>query len=182
VRLSWGAPPRFLDGSAITEPLTYQVLRASSPDADLAPVSTPLSDTTFTDSRLENDRAYYYAVRALRTVSGTTIFGRPTPRLVATPQDVTPPSAPGNLVAIPSEGAVRLSWTPSPEPDTAEYIIYRAPVGGGFERIGSVAVPATTFLDHTASRGTYRYVVTAQDKAARPNESARSNEVRVTVP
>jgi hypothetical protein len=182
VRLSWGAPPRLLDGSAITEPLTYQVLRAPSPDADPAPVSAPLSETTFTDSRLENDRAYFYAVRALRTVSGTTIYGRPTARLEATPQDVTPPSAPGNLVAVPSEGAVRLSWTPSPEPDVAEYIVYRAPVGGGFERIGSVAVPATTYLDRTAARGTYRYVVTAQDKAARPNESARSNEVRVTVP
>jgi fibronectin type 3 domain-containing protein len=182
VRLSWGAPPRLLDGSASTGPLAYQVLRAPSPDADLAPVSALLSETTFTDSRLENDHAYYYAVRALRTVSGTTIYGRPTARLVATPRDVTPPSAPGSLVAIPSEGAVRLSWTPSPEPDVAEYIVYRAPAGGGLERIGSVAVPATTYLDRSAARGTYRYVVTAQDKAARPNESARSNEVRVTVP
>src|SRR5262249_59433022 len=54
VRLSWGAPPRFLDGSAITEPLTYQVLRASSPAADPPPGSPPLSEPTFTDSALEN--------------------------------------------------------------------------------------------------------------------------------
>jgi len=32
------------------------------------------------------------------------------------------------------------------------------------------------------TRGTYRYAVTAQDNAARPNESGRSNEARVTVP
>jgi hypothetical protein len=32
------------------------------------------------------------------------------------------------------------------------------------------------------TRGTYRYVVTAQDNAARPNESQRSNEARVSVP
>jgi hypothetical protein len=115
-------------------------------------------------------------------VAGTTIHGRSTLRLAATPRDVTPPSPPGNLVAIASEGVVRLSWSPSPEPDVAGYVIYRAPVGGGFERIGSINVPGTTYADRTVPRGTFRYVVTAQDKAARPNESARSNEVRVTLP
>ena len=182
VRLTWSAPTRLTDGKEITEPLTYQVLRAPSSDAELAPVSAPVSETSLTDSGLENDRAYYYAVQAVRIFSGTTIFGRPTARLVATPRDVTPPSAPGNLVAIASEGVVRLSWSPSPESDVATYIVYRAPVGGDFERIGSVDTPGTTYADRTVTRGTYRYVVTAQDNAARPNESARSNEVRVTLP
>ena len=77
---------------------------------------------------------------------------------------------------------MRLSWSPSPEADVAGYIVYRAPVGGDFERIGSISAPGTTYVDRTVPRGTYRYVVTAQDKAARPNESARSNEVRVSLP
>jgi len=182
VRLSWSAPARLLDGSAVTGALTYQVLRAPSADAELGPVSAPVSETTLIDSKLENDRAYYYAVRAVQVVAGTTIYGRSTSRLAATPRDVTPPSAPGHLVAIASEGIVRLSWSPSPEPDVAGYIVYRAPVGGGFERIGSINAPGTTYADRTAPRGTSRYVVTAQDNAARPNESARSNEVRVTLP
>jgi fibronectin type 3 domain-containing protein len=182
VRLTWNAPTRLLDGSAITDALTYEVLRAPSEDAELAPVAAAASGTTLTDSKLENERAYYYAVRAIREVAGTTIYGRPTSRLAATPRDVTPPSAPGNLVAIASEGVVRLSWSPSPEPDVAGYIVYRAPVGGGFERIGAINAPGTTYADRTAPRGTSRYVVTAQDNAARPNESARSNEVRVTQP
>jgi fibronectin type 3 domain-containing protein len=182
VRLTWSAPARLLDGTAITDALTYEVLRASSADAELAPVAAPVSETTLTDSTLENERAYYYAVRAIRVVAGTTIYGRPTSRLAATPRDVTPPAAPGNLVAIASEGVVRLSWSPSPEPDVAGYIVYRAPAGGGFERIGSINAPGTTYADRTAPRGTSRYVVTAQDNAARPNESARSNEVRVTQP
>lgn len=182
VRLTWSAPARLLDGSVITDALTYEVLRGPSADAELAPVAAPVSQTTLTDSKVENERAYYYAVRAIRVVAGTTIYGRPTSRLVATPRDVTPPSAPGNLVAIASEGVVRLSWSPSPEPDVAGYIVYRAPVGGGFERIGAINAPGTTYADRTAPRGTSRYVVTAQDNAARPNESARSNEVRVTLP
>jgi fibronectin type 3 domain-containing protein len=158
------------------------VLRASSPDADLAPVSPPISDTALTDSNLENDHDYYYAVRAVRSLAGTTIYGRPSPRVAATPRNVTPPSPPANLVGIASEGVVRLSWSPSPEADVVSYIIYRAPEAGGFERIGSVAAPATTYNDRTVTRGTYRYAVTAQDNAARPNESRRSNEARVSLP
>ena len=182
VRLTWSAPARLLDGSAVTDTLKYDVLRAPSADAELAPVTAPVSESTLTDSKLENDRAYYYAVRAVRIVAGTMIYGRPTSRVAVTPRDVTPPSAPGNLVGIASEGTVRLSWSPSPEADVAGYIVYRAPVGGAFERIGSTNVPATTYVDRTVPRGTYRYAVTAQDKAARPNESPRSNEVTVSLP
>jgi uncharacterized protein len=182
VRLSWSAPARLLDGSTVTDPLQYEVLRAPSADAELAPVSPPVSAHVLIDAKLENDRAYYYAVRAVRTAAGTTLYGRPTTRLAATPRDVTPPAPPANLAAIPSEGVVRLSWSPSPEPDVAGYIVYRAPEGGDFERIGSTSTPSTTFLDRAVTRGTYRYAVTAHDRAARPNESGRSNEVRASVP
>jgi uncharacterized protein len=182
VRLSWSAPARLLDGSAVTDPLQYEVLRAPSADAELAPAGPPVSATTLTASNLANDQTYYYAVRAVRTAAGTTLYGRPTARLAATPRDVTPPSPPANLAAIPSEGVVRLSWIPSPEPDVAGYIVYRAPEGGAFERIGSTSTPSTTFVDRAVTRGIYRYAVTAHDRAARPNESGRSNEVRASVP
>jgi hypothetical protein len=182
VRVTWSLASRLLDGSAVTEPLQYQVLRAPSADADLAPISSPISDTALTDTNLDNDVDYFYAVRGVRTAGGTTLYGRPSARGVATPRDVTPPSPPTNLAAVASEGVVRLSWSPSPEADVATYVIYRAPEGGRFERIGSTTAPATTYSDRTVTRGTYRYAVTAQDSAARPNESERSNEARVTVP
>jgi len=182
VRLKWSAATRLLDGGAVTDALKYEVLRAPSSDADLAPVSPPVSDTALTDSGLENDRDYYYAVRAVRTLGATTLYGRPSARVVATPRDVTPPSPPANLVGIASEGIVRLSWSPSPETDVAGYIVYRAPEAGGFERIGATTAPSTTYVDRSVTRGTYRYAVTAQDNAARPNESRRSNEVRVSLP
>jgi len=182
VRLKWDAVSKLLDGSAVTDPLTYEVLRALSAEGELAPVAAGVSDTTLTDHNLENDREYHYAVRAVRVAAGTTLYGRPSARVAAIPRDVTPPSPPANLVAIASEGVVRLSWSASPESDVAGYIVYRAPETGGFERIGSVNAPATTYLDRTVTRGTYRYAVTAQDRAARPNESRRSNEARVSVP
>ncbi len=182
VRLRWGAATKLLDGNPVTDALKYEVLRAPSADADLTPIGPPVSENTLTDSGLENDIQYYYAVRAVRGAGGTTLYGRPSPRVAATPRDVTPPSPPANLVGIASQGIVRLSWSPSPEADVATYIVYRAPESGGFERIGSTTAPATTYADRTVTRGTYRYAVTAQDRAARPNESRRSNEVRVTLP
>lgn len=183
VRLAWQAPTRLIDGSAPTAPLTYEVLRAPAADAEPTPVTrAPIAEHTLIDRELQNDRTYYYAVRAVQVVSGTTAYSAPSPRVAVTPRDMTPPSAPANLVAIPSEATVRLTWSEVPENDVAAYIVYRAAEGGAFERVGSTRPPITTFVDRDVARGTYRYVVTAQDSAARPNESGRSNEVRVTVP
>lgn len=182
-RLTWQAPTQLIDGSALTDPLAYEVLRAPSVDAALTPVTgAPIAERALTDHGLENDRTYYYAVRAVRVVAGTTAYSAPSPRVAVTPRDVTPPAPPANLVAIPSEATVRLTWSASPESDVAGYIVYRATGEGPFERVGSTRAPTATFVDRAVPRGTYRYAVTAEDSAVRPNESGRSNEVRVSVP
>jgi hypothetical protein len=179
----WDAPTRLVDGSAVTGALAYEVLRAAAADAELAPVTRlPITERAMTDRGLENERAYHYAVRAVRVVGDTTAYSRPSPRVAVTPRDATPPTPPTNLVAIPSEAIVRLTWNPSPESDVAGYVIYRALGSGPFERVGATRVPDTTFVDRGVAPGAYRYVVTAQDAAAVPNESRRSNEARVTVP
>jgi len=183
VRLAWTAPARLLDGSAPTGDLAYEVLRAAAADAPLEPLRPgAVAGTTLSDRGLENDRTYYYAVRAVRTLHGTTAYGAATSPVAATPRDTTPPAPPANLVAIPSAGTVRLSWRPSPEPDVAGYVIYRAAADGGFARVGSTRTPTTLFTDRDVPSGSHRYAVTALDGAARPNESARSNEARVSVP
>jgi hypothetical protein len=182
-RVEWRPPARFVDGSPATGPLTYEVLRAPAADAELTPVATAASDQlALTDHGLENERTYYYAVRAVRTEAGTTAYSAPSARVAVTPRKLTPPSPPANLVAIPSGSTVRLSWSASPEPDVAGYVVYRAAARGPFARVGSTRTPTTTFIDRDVPRGTYRYAVAAQDSAALPNESARSNEVTVTVP
>ncbi|HKX02888.1 MAG TPA: hypothetical protein VJX71_10320, partial [Methylomirabilota bacterium] len=87
---------------------------------------------------------------------------------------------PTGLVAVPSSGAVRLAWNPSPEPDVATYAVYRAGETGEFVRIATAIPPATVHVDRDVRAGaTYRYAVTAIDRARRPNESARSNVVTV---
>jgi len=167
----------------VTGTVVYEVLRASGPDAPLTSITpTPTGELSFTDRGVGNDHTYAYALRAIRTVGTTTVRGQASERATATPRDVTPPSSPRNLVAIPSEATVRLRWDPSPEADVAHYIVYRAPAGGDYARVGSVQAPFTTFTDTGVVTGAYRYAVTAIDMALQPNESGRSNEVSVNVP
>jgi hypothetical protein len=183
IRLSWQPPARLTDGSAVTGPLVYEVLRSTGADTAMTPIArTAPGVTTTTDRGLENERAYYYAVRAIRQDGATQAEGEPSARIAATPTDVTPPAPPANLVAIPSERVVRLSWTPGTDTDLGGYVVYRAQGTGPFTRIGSVRAPGTTFTDRDVAPGEYRYAVTAQDTSVRANESGRSNEVSVTVP
>lgn len=182
-RLAWRPPARLLDGSPAPAELAHEVLRAAAADGPLVPVArTAAGVFALADRDLDNDRTYWYAVRALRTEGGALAFGAPSARVAVTPRDMTPPSAPTNLVAIASEGAVRLSWAASPESDVSGYIVYRAEAGGAFVRVGSTRAPATTFADRGVARGAYRYVVTAEDSGAIRNESARSSAAAVAVP
>lgn len=183
-RVQWTAPAALGDGSAVPAgALTFEVLRADAPDAPLAPVAGgPVTTTAIVDRGLENDRAYDYAVRAVRLDGETRAVSDPTPRVRVTPTDMTPPAPPTELVAIPSERTVRLSWRASPDADVARYVVYRGTPGGEPGRVGSVAAPGTTFVDRDVPAGRWRYVVTAEDAGARRNESARSNEAAVSVP
>lgn len=183
IRLVWSPPERLRDGTSITSPLAYQVLRAPGPDAPLALVArTPAGQTALVDTGLLNDTTYWYAVRAVRTDAETTAESPPSTRVAATPRDMTPPSAPTALVAVPSEGTARLSWRASPEPDVAGYIVYRTDPSGVSTRVGSTRAPDTTFTDYPVAPGSYRYEVAAYDTATIPNESARSDPATVSVP
>jgi hypothetical protein len=183
VRLSWQPSARLTDGSPAGTPLVYEVLRAATAQAPLAPIArTEAGVTSAVDTKVENDRTYHYAVRAIRREGTAAAEGEPSSRIAATPTDLTPPAAAADLVAIPSQGTVRLSWSPSPDADVSGYVIYRAPAGGAPIRVGSVRVPATTFVDQDVPAGEYRYTVTAQDTSARANESRATNEARVSVP
>ncbi len=183
VRLAWQPPARLVDGADVSGPLRYEVLRGpeGAPPVDVV-TKTPVETRTFVDRDLENDRTYHYAVRALRQEGGTLARGSTSPPVAATPRDMTPPAPPAALVAAPAPEGVRLSWRPSPDADVGTYVVYRALPGASFVRVGSTSAPSTVFVDRGVARGTYRYAVTAQDRGARPNESARSNEVTVSVP
>ncbi len=182
VRLRWQPPARLLDGG-VPPPLAYEVQRSSAPDAPADTVfPLPVGQTEYVDRSVENERTYYYAVRAILQEAGNVARGPAGARVAATPGRTTPPAPPTNLVATPSSGTVRLSWLPSADPNVATYVIYRADASGTPIRVGSVRAPATTFTDRDLAPGVYRYAVAAQDATARANQSGPSNEVSVNVP
>jgi uncharacterized protein len=183
VQIAWQPPARLVDGSPVTGQIVYEVSR--TPDATAAPTvvgRTAPGETSFVDRGTANDATYQYTVRAIRTEGAATGISAASAPVTATPAKRTPPAPASDLAAIASRGEVRLSWKPSPATDVAAYVIYRAAPSGAFTRIGSARPPATTFVDRNVPPGRYRYAVTAQDASVRANESARSNEVTVTVP
>lgn len=183
VRLAWRPSRMLADGSTAGPAFVYEILRASAPDAplDVVTVTAP-GAAAFVDRGLDNERPYVYAVRALRTSRGTLARSGITPRVAATPVDMTPPRPPTELVAIPSAGTVRLVWMGSPDPDVGRYIVYRGREGASLERVGSIVSPGITFTDRDVPAGRWRYAVSAQDTSSRANESAPSADVTVAVP
>ena len=181
--LTWDAPPTLIDGSPSAGEVRYIVLRAVGDGALAAVTAAPITATTFTDRGLVNETTYRYAVRGVRVDPAGTATGPASASVTVTPEDTTPPSAPTRLIAIPGPGNVRLAWNASPEEDVARYVIYRAEGSGPFIPIATTPAITTLYTDRDVQSGrSYRYVVTAQDRARRPNESPRSNEAVVTVP
>lgn len=181
VTLAWQPPEALQDGSAPTGDIRYVVLRGAAGGGALAAITAqPLDTTSFTDTSVENDTDYRYAVRAVRVEPSVSATGETSAAVAAAPADTTPPTAPTGLVAVPTSGAIRLAWNASPEADVATYAVYRATERGEFVRIATTVPPGTVYADRDVRPGTsYRYAVTAIDRARRPNESARSNVVSV---
>ena len=102
---------------------------------------------------------------------------------ISTTGDTTPPTAPANLLAIPSSGQVALTWNASSDASgIANYAVYRSTVPNFTPTTANrIAQPTgTSYVDTGRTAGTYYYRVTADDNAG--NTSASSNEVSADVP
>jgi pectin methylesterase-like acyl-CoA thioesterase len=92
------------------------------------------------------------------------------------PADTVAPLAPTGLAAQAGDASVELSWTASPEADTAGYNLYRSstgPAGTSSAKLNADLLTGTSHTDRTAANDTsYSYVLTAVDKAG--NESPAS--------
>ncbi|HWO03292.1 MAG TPA: hypothetical protein VNQ54_00775 [Methylomirabilota bacterium] len=183
VSLTWQAPEATGTTGAATGEIRYLVLRGVGAAGALAPITAQsIAGTTFTDTGVDNDVDYRYAVRAVRVEAAVTATGEASTPITVAPANTAPPGAPTGLVAVPTSGAVRLAWNPSPETDVATYAVYRAGESGEFMRIATAVPPGTVYVDREVRAGsTYRYAVTAIDRARKSNESARSNVVSARV-
>jgi len=155
----------------------FRVLRSGG-DANFAVVST-VTGHEWLDNTIEYGKPYIYLVQALTDLGNQRVAESDLSKATEaqTFKDTFPPAAPTGLRADPTPNSVALVWEANTEPDLAGYRVYRAVGGGPFEKLADVnAVP--TYSDTAIEHGkTYRYAITALDKAN--NESDRSAVVSI---
>jgi len=187
IRLSWSAPTRRADGSALTGMRGYNIYRGVKPGRyDPRPINRePLPATEFHDADLVNDQTYYYVMRAVENQEPPWQEGLQSAEVTAVPVDLTPPAPPQAVRAVPGPGAVvALSWEPNQESDLLGYLVYRSD-GPNHRPRPLIQTPflAPALYDRSVRPGnSYIYTVTAVDASSRRNESAASAEVEVEVP
>ncbi|WP_301002435.1 fibronectin type III domain-containing protein [Capsulimonas corticalis] len=158
--LSWSASP----GAA-----SYTVSRGLVSGGPYTVIASGLTSTSFTDTGLADNTAYYYVVNGV----GTNGAGPNSNQAVINTQPL-PPAVPTGLTAVsggPTQ--INLSWTVAAR--AVSYNIYRGTTPGG----ESATPIATGVIDDSYPDGglssgvTYYYKVTAVNSAA---ESSPSNE------
>jgi Fibronectin type III domain len=148
----------------------YEVARSETPPS--APTWEPIGSTpatTLSDSGLDPDTRYWYAIAAV--VAGET--GAPAVVAVTTEPALT--SAPQLNVTPTDEGSVTLSWTGV---DGATAYRVELLVDGGWQSVSQNEAQLFTATDLEPG-GTYTYRVIATNELG---ESPSSNEVTVTLP
>jgi hypothetical protein len=200
VRVFWDYPPRppavaaaergdkraDLSWASVERATGYNVYRkAEGENYPLRPINREvLIETRYTDLNVENGKKYLYSIRTVRRVGKTDVEGKGSIDLPVIPADLSAPAAPTGLVAIPLPAGVELTWGRNQEPDLGGYYVFRRNVREPqFRRLNEAPVEKERFLDTAVQRGEeYEYAVSAVDRAARPNESPHSEEVRVLYP
>jgi hypothetical protein len=192
VTVSW-TPVAGQSGEAENEAVAYHVYDVSPapPAAEGAPpaasssppetrlTQTAVAETTFTDKRIAWNVERCYTVRAVRRVDDLGVEGDAAPSRCTVLRDTFPPAAPSGVIAVASEGAINLIWTPNSERDLAGYRVLRAAAPSAeLEPITPGPIAETTFSDKVEAGVRYTYAVQAVDAAG--NASALSERVEET--
>ncbi len=178
--LTWEPVTTRADGSAYSGFVGYNLYRGTEKGMhDEAPLNKePLRTTTYRDTGVENNKTYFYFVRAVDSPTVPWQESLDSNETSATPRDLTPPARPTGLTVVPGIGRIFLTWNENKERDLAGYYVYRSRGSAKrLERITEKPINRTTFSDETVKAGVvYYYAVTALDQSG--NESAMSKEYR----
>jgi hypothetical protein len=164
--VEWTAPEKDLLGRP-ADVGGYFVYRRSLPqeeyDRPLNPSATPAS--SYVDTAVGYGASYFYTVRAT-PLGKPRVEGPPAEEVGVVYRDVYPPAAPARLDALSEATLVRLIWDPSPAPDVAGYLVFRAEGDGASVRLNDKPISDTFFTDTNVPAGKrYRYSVKAIDGA-----------------
>ena len=179
ITLSWQAPTTLIDGTRLKENLRYQIYRSVA-GAELTPLGSPITKTTFADVSVQNGKRYFYKVQPLNSKNSV---GMMSASAQGRPHDLTPPSPPRDVTAVQTPAGIKILWQQTVEPDLAGYRIYRRRSNESKATlVGKVTGGAIMFLDTTViTPATWFYSVTAYDYAEPANESGSFNEAELII-
>ncbi len=178
--LSWEPVTTLIDGSAIDNPVLYQVSRSEG-GKDFEPLGEPIAATEYTDADVVNGKTYFYKVQSLMKVGNDRVSGGVTEIVDGSPVDMTPPDVPTGVRATATSAGNKIYWDRPSDLSVAGHRVYRRiSTQGPAEQIGEVAMPSSIFVDESVPEsGVVYYYVTAFDSAEPANESEASREATV---
>jgi hypothetical protein len=143
-------------------------------------VRAPLQVAAFDDETVAPGQHVCYTAR-LVAATDPVIESESSNEVCVEVRDVEGPAAPTGVTALFRDGAIEVSWSPSPERDLAGYRIYRSAAGGAPERVAEVGAGESAWRDTAVAPGaTHVYTVTAVDAAG--NESPPSAPAEGALP
>jgi hypothetical protein len=149
------------------------------PPGPMRLTTTPITETSYIDRRMEFGVRRCYTVRAVRMVDNLSVEGDAAPESCETPVDTFPPAVPMGLTAVASEGTINLIWDPNTESDLAGYLVLRADgPSAALKAVTPKPITESTFSDNVPSGVRYTYAIQAVDTAG--NVSNGSTPVEET--
>jgi fibronectin type 3 domain-containing protein len=183
IQLFWTPITTRIDGSPYEGFVGYNIYRRSVANGPEEPPlnKEPLTQTSFEDIAVSNDRTYFYFVRSMNSPTPPWKESLDSEEVSATPRDMTPPNKPVGLTVVPGVGRAFLTWNENTERDIAGYNVYRSTRGGkNYQKLTDKPLTLTTFSDESAKQGaSYYYAVSAVDQAG--NEGARSGKKKTRI-
>jgi hypothetical protein len=156
---------------------SFRVLRKTE-GAEFA-VAANVESPEWTDTAAEFGKRYSYIVQTIVPLENNKEAESDlSAEASITPVDKFPPASPAGVHADSAPASIELNWDRNTESDLAGYRVYRATGEGAFGKVAELAA-VPTWSDHAVESGkTYRYTLTAFDRAG--NESPRSAPVQIT--
>jgi hypothetical protein len=177
ITLSWDPVTENVEGKPLAHDPLYQVFRKSE-HSDFSALGEPVHEAKFSDSGLQNERNYFYQVRALETSADTIQAGGASRIVSVMPLDLTPPPQPQHLVVIEIPEGVKLVWQAVGHDNLAGYRIYRRKgISSTPELLAEVGSDKNQYIDRSMiAGGKWFYSVTAFDTEQPANESLPAEE------
>jgi uncharacterized protein len=181
-QLSWHPVSTYTGGEPLSLPVFYQVYKGRTEGKEFSALGSPVKETRFVDSEVQNGREYFYQVQALHVYNDSMIPGGFSKIISAIPSDITPPSPPDLLSVVLVSNGVKILWDSVSAIDLAGYKIYRRTDETSWIVIGETSAGAFSYVDEKIleGEGVWHYSVTSFDRAFPPNESSFSRQLSIT--